>query len=255
MIAADIRSVSIEAQTDPWRPEPEIEECIEKGLVENPPKFNGSCIQIRLFSFDQLRRKLLLAVGWGRFTDRKFTNLDPLLRKRYPEPAYWFNALTPGAVVLAADNKIFLSRRSNEVDLSKGRIDIPCGHPSGLREMPSGSTFISQVIKDVVFRETGNVHMKGLHPLVLLQEFPHNDFDLIYVVRVAESGSQLATQAPGNKPVFLLEANPDKVTRFLQDNRENMSRPTAAALLLFGARAFGQEWFETEIVRLEGTIA
>jgi len=241
ILAANIRSVEI-LPGIPYEPAPEIGAYIRKRLRQNPIQFDG--VSWRMESYLLENDLLVLKVGFGKYSQYRYTNLDPEARRRFPNQGQWFNALAIGVVLVTADSKIYFKRRPQNVHLSPGRIDIPCGHPSTLKASPSTSS-LWQALEMVVSKEVGkkiDLEFCFGFPIALIREEPKRADDLVFAVSTTSTSEDLRSVTEFE--TFFLDINPDAVGAFLKSDIE-VSRPVPLALAHFGLRLFGRSWFES----------
>ena len=219
-------------------PDGEVAEHIARRLQEKPVAFDGMVWKVWKFAVDLRHGTLHMNLGQARFSQLRYTNHDPELRAKIPDSRQWCNALTPGALVFTSDNKIVFTRRPLDAHLSPGRLDIPCGHPTGIEDLPSDPSLL-KALWAIVEREIGAVEIAEISPLVLILEQPKIEYAFVLEVRVLQSSTRLITRG---RVVQAIDASPEAVKRFIREE-ENVSRPVRDSLLYWGRKTFGEDWF------------
>lgn len=185
---------------------------------------------------DLITRILSLTLSPALYSQYRYTNLDSELRIQVPDPSKWCTVVAPGALVLTSDGKFAFTKRPIDAHLSPGRIDMPCGHPSGLTPTQES---LPAAIELIVQKEIGEVNVLSMKPLILIFEEPKSAYDLIYVVIVKETSRELLALG---KVETMIDNSPEAIAKFL-NHENNVSRPVHYSLTYFGRKQYGEEWF------------
>ncbi len=235
IVAFDLEDVRMNVRS-PWNPPPEVGEYIKNGLLSRPPLYDGLSLKLWSFAFDRGTGVLNLEVSYGCYSQYFFTNLDDEFRRKFSNSRYWFNALNIGALLITADNKLRLHKRSPDARQSPGKLDTPCGHPTGMKEVPA-KELIPAALEAILKKELGfAVTITSTLPLVAFIAHPNLDFNLMYLVKVAETGKELearkmALSGEKHKEVYFIDAATENLTSFLKSRRRELSRSLPEAIL------------------------
>jgi hypothetical protein len=234
VIAFDIDRVLINIR-DPWVPSVETREHIAMGLQLKPLMYDGLSLKLWSFAFDRSQSVLTFDVSYGRYSQYFFTNLDEEFRKKFPSPKSWFNPLNIGALVMTGDNMLWFHRRPAFSRQSPGKIDTPCGHPTGMSEQTEPEDLVSQALRTIISKEMGYIPtILELKPLVAFWAHPDYDFNLMYLVKIRETSNELynkALSAKQNTEDFIfVSSETDSLTTFLRSHKK-LSRSAPEAIL------------------------
>ncbi|MBI2035421.1 MAG: hypothetical protein HYT12_01915 [Candidatus Liptonbacteria bacterium] len=223
-------------------PVEKVRDHIAARLRENPLKFDGVSWRLWSSCYNNSTGKLTLDVGVGRYSQYRYTNLDPEFRRMFPDQRLWFNTLALGTLVITVDNKIYFSRRPQDAQLSPGRWDIPCGHPSTFEQAPTSDTIFDAVRvvtdKDVELP----LRYEFIRPLIQIREEPKYADDLVFVASVRQTSQQIKEAQKPGREISFIDCEADSVALFLRENT-NLSRPVYLSLSYFGRGECGEDWF------------
>jgi len=227
VVASNIETVRVRLR-EQWNPPHEVGEHIKNRLIARPPDYDGRSLKLWSFAFDYGTGLLDLEVSYGKYSQYLFTNLDNKFKREFPNPKWWFNALNIGALVLTSDDKIRLHRRPQSAVQSPGKLDTPCGHPSGMEKVASDN-IISAAIAAILKKELGfEPTIASVSPIIAFIAHPCLDFNLMYLVSVKETSKELDRQN-----VCFVNAAVDSLSSFLRARRRELSRSLPDTLLCF----------------------
>src|SRR3989344_7152594 len=238
---ANMASVNIIGSYATYDPGNIVTRHIEKRKQETPLPYDGTAWRLLFYAHDLRSNTLELGVSRGRYSEYRFTSLDEDLRKAVPDPKQWFTALALGILAITDDEKFLVFRRPSDAHLSPNTWDLPCGHPSTLGETPS-DYILNQALGKVLTKECGcDIPFTIKRPLVFVREEPKNAYDLVFLARIRWSSDEIRTLLTTKKEFCFISADSDSIERFLLYTR--LSRPLPSALLYYGRKEFGEEWF------------
>jgi len=237
----DMTSVHITGNYAAYDPGNTVTRHIEKRKQENPLPYDGAAWRLLFYAHDLRSNTLELGVSRGRYSEYRFTSLDEDLRKAVPDPKQWFTALALGILAITDDEQFLVFRRSASSHLSPNTWDLPCGHPSTLEETPS-NYILTKALGKVLAKECGcDIPFTIERPLVLVREEPKNAYDLVFLARIHGSSDEIRTLLTTKKEFRWIDAKPASIHNALAFDL--LSRPLPSALLYYGRREFGEEWF------------
>ncbi len=240
VMASNIKNCTIVSHPCPYTPPPKIQAHIAMRLRENPLPFDGSSWRLITHSFNRSTGHLTLEVGLGKYSQYRYTNLDPELRKKFPDSSRWFNTLALGALLKTADGKICFTKRPDDALLSPGRLDLPCGHPTNIKEIPSNKN-LPIALRAIIEKELGtSVPFMHWRAMLHICEEPKWADDLMCEVITEKTGDEL--QSKTKKELYFIDATPEKIERFCFEE-QGVSRPVHFTLMYYGREMFGEEWF------------
>ncbi len=243
IVASGIKEVRVIYESAPYGPTAFVAAHIAKRLEEKPLALDDIAWRLCGTSMSWATGLLTLRIGVGCYSQYRYTNLDHELRAAVPDSTEWFNAIVVGALLITADEKIVLTTRPADAHLSAGRLDMPCGHPSGLKALPSNESLL-EALRIVIEKELGCSSGKAFcAPLVQVHEEPKLSDDLIFVVRLVELDSGALRRQVGDKKVLtFIDNEPDAIAAFLKSDTK-VARPVHLSLACYGRKKFGEKWF------------
>jgi hypothetical protein len=245
-VFSGLSTIEIFDHNEVYEPSLEIQEEMEKMREASPLKFDGIAWRFLGSHFDRISGRLRLDVSTGRYSQYRYTNLNPAVRQLSPDPGTWFNGIDMGCVLVTSDNKIYLAKRPKKELSSPDQWDIPCGQPSGLDDEPSNES-LSKGISIVADKDAGmELNIQVLFPLLLICEEPTLAHDIIVVAQTMKSSEDIAAES--KRELRFVHCGSLELGKFLAAEL-NLSRPTYLSLTYFGRREFGEEWFSDHTQR------
>ncbi|GEM_PF-4989935 len=241
VVAWDMASVHIAGSHAAYDPGNIVAHHIEKRKQETPLSYDGAAWRLLFYAIDIRSNALELGVSRGRYSEYRFTSLDEDLRKAMPDQKQWFVALALGVLAITDDGKFLIFHRPSSEHLCPDTWDLPCGHPSTLTETPSNHILIP-ALRNVLAKECGyDIPFTIERPLVFVREEPKNAYDLVFLARTHESSDKIQARLTTKKEFRFISADSSSIAGELISS--NLASPLPSALLYYGRKEFGEEWF------------
>ena len=138
------------------------------------------------------------------------------------------NPLSVGSILKTSDNKLVFGKRSEKIDLSKGRISIPSGWVDPSSDINEGQIDVFSAVKREIYEEVG-IPSTGVKNLICLGIIKNPSFTHTFLPFFANTvDSELLIQYSRNsefEKIILIDDNKESIRDFKKENLSDIARP------------------------------
>lgn len=226
----------------------------EKAKNSKKPFFAGPLcrlINIKL----QNNKSLKLVLGDTDYKEYVGTRAPRILIEYGPR--YVANPLAICSVVVTADQKILIARRSRKVELRPRYFHVPAGHidpqkHTNCRGVPHPFAALIGELNE----ETGIIktHIKGALCLGLVYDRVFSHPELVFKTDIILTSSELGHLNPSDKEMGRLkfiENNSKRLLNFITQHYREITPTGKANLILYGQHEYGDRWLRGLLAKIK----